>query len=70
MLRHAALLAPRSTALAGSLAIAAMTSTALALFHPLDATVMILIWNLGVAVLMVSIGGIYGGRALGWVTAN
>lgn len=70
MLRYAALLAPRSTTLAGSLAIAAMTSTALSLFHPLDATVMILIWNLGVAVLMMSIGGIYGGRALGGVTAN
>lgn len=67
MLRFAALLAPTPVAIAGSLAVAAMTSTALSLFEPLDATVMILIWNLGAAALLVALGGLYGRRMFSWV---
>ena len=67
MLRYAALLAPTPVAITGSLAVAAMTSTALSLFHPLDATVMILIWNLGSAALLVALGGLYGRRLFSWV---
>lgn len=67
MLRFAALLAPTSVAIAGNLAVAAMTSTALSLFHPLDATAMILIWNLGTAALLVVLGGLYGRRMFSWV---
>ena len=67
MLRYATLLAPTPVAITGSLAVAAMTSTALSLFHPLDATVMILIWNLGSAALLVALGGLYGRRLFSWV---
>ena len=62
MLRHAALLRPRAVALSGSLAVAAITATALSLFHDLDATIMILIWNLGVAALIVGFAGMFGRR--------
>ena len=46
MLRYAALVRSGSVAMLGGLAVAAVTSTALAIFHDLDATVMILVWNL------------------------
>ena len=58
MLRFAAPLRPTSTILLGSLAVAGITATALSLFHPLDATVMILAFNLGVAALIVGSGGV------------
>lgn len=51
MLRYAALLRPTSIILMGSLAVSAITATALSMFHPLDATAMVLAWNLGTAVL-------------------
>jgi hypothetical protein len=62
MLRHGSLLRPCSVALSGSLAVAAMTATALSLFHSLDASVMILIWNFGTAALMLALGGLLGPR--------
>lgn len=64
MLRHGALVRPGTVALCGSLAVAAITATALTLFHDLDATVMILIWNLGTAALIVGLAGIFGKRML------
>ena len=67
MLRHAAPIRPGAAAATGSLAVAAVTSTALALFHPLDATVMILMWNLGTAVLIAGLGRAFGARLLGWI---
>jgi hypothetical protein len=57
MLRFAAPLRPTNAILLGSLAVAGVTATALSLFHPLDATVMILAFNLGVALLFVAGGG-------------
>ncbi|GAB4069066.1 DUF1109 domain-containing protein [Ancylobacter sonchi] len=54
MLRYAAALRPTSIILMGSLAVSAITSTALSMFHPLDATAMILGWNLGTAVLFLA----------------
>lgn len=56
MLRHAASLRPTPVILSGSLAVAGITATALSLFHPLDATVMILAFNLGAALLIIGIG--------------
>lgn len=56
MLRHFAWLNARVVTLAGSLAVAGFTSTALALFHPLDASAMILLFNFGVAVAFVCLG--------------
>ena len=67
MLRYVARLSPGLVAMCGSLAVAAMTATALFLLHPLDATVMILMWNVGVAVLFVGVGGRYGDRLFKWV---
>ena len=58
MLRFAAPLRPTNVILLGSLAVAGITATALTLFHPLDATVMILAFNLGVALLIVGSGGV------------
>ncbi|WP_119302147.1 NrsF family protein [Dongia deserti] len=66
MLRHAAPLRPGATALMGSLAVAAITATALSLFHEIDATIMILVWNLGAAALFVALGGLIGPRLLRW----
>jgi hypothetical protein len=53
--------------MAGSLAVAAMTAVALSIFHPLDATAMILLWNLGVAALYLALSGRYGQRLLDWI---
>lgn len=62
MLRHAARLRPISVILVGSLAVSAVTSTALSMFHPLDATVMVLGWNLGTAVLFAGLAMLFGRR--------
>jgi hypothetical protein len=62
MLRYAALLRPGTVTLAGALAVAAITSSALSLFHDLDATMMILIWNLGTAALIIGLGSLLGRR--------
>jgi hypothetical protein len=51
----------------GALAVAALTSFALSLDHDLDATVMILVWNLGTAALITAIGGLLGRRMFLWV---
>ncbi len=67
MLRYAAPLRPTAVTLTGSLAVAAITATALSLFHTVDATVMILIWNLGTAALFVALGGAFGRRMFRWV---
>jgi hypothetical protein len=66
MLRYAAPLRPMAVTLTGSLAVAAITATALSLFHDLDATVMILMWNLGTAALFVGLGGAFGGKMFSW----
>jgi len=50
----------RAGAMMGGLAVAAITSTALSLFHELDATVMIRVWNLGTAVLITWLGSVFG----------
>jgi hypothetical protein len=62
MLRHATLLRPTAATLAGALAVAAITSSALALMHDIDATAMILIWNLGTAAAIVALGALFGSR--------
>jgi hypothetical protein len=62
MLRHAARLYPTTVAMMGGLASAGIAATALSLFHDLDASVMVLLWNLGAAALIVALGGIFGSR--------
>ncbi len=68
MLRYAAPLRPTAVTLMGSLAVAAMTAIALSLFHMVDASVMILMWNVGVAALFAGLGGLFGRRMLRWFT--
>ncbi len=67
MLRHAAPLRPTAATLMGSLAVAAITATALSLFHAIDATAMILLWNVGTVVLLVGLGGLFGRKMFRWV---
>jgi hypothetical protein len=67
MLRHSALLQPRIVTMMGGLSIAAITATALSLIHPIDATVMILIMNVGVGSMLVLLGGVFARTMFGWV---
>ena len=67
MLRYAAPLRPTAVILTGSLAVAAITATALSLFHTVDATLMILMWDLGTAALFVALAGVFGRRMFRWV---
>ncbi|MFJ4292977.1 NrsF family protein [Cupriavidus sp. NPDC089707] len=70
MLRYVARLSPGPVAMCAGLAVAAMTATALSLLHPLDATVMILLWNFGVALLLVGVSGRYGHWLFAWMAAR
>lgn len=70
MLRYAALLRPTEVCVAGGLAVAAITAFALSLFHDLDATVMILVWNLGVAGLIAGLASLFGRSMLTWIAAR
>jgi hypothetical protein len=67
MLRYVAILRSGAVALMGGLAIAAITSAALPLFHDHDATAMILVWNLGTTVLITGMAGLFGRRMFGWM---
>jgi hypothetical protein len=70
MLRYAALLRSMEVSLMGGLAVAGMTSFALSLFHALDATVMILVWNLGSAIIVATFSAIFGKSMFGWMSAR
>jgi hypothetical protein len=67
MLRHAARLAAAPVAILGGLAVAGLTAAALSFFHPHEASAIVLVWNLGVALLLVTLGGAFGRRMLSWV---
>jgi hypothetical protein len=62
MLRHAAAIRPTQVAVCGGLAVSGIAATALSVFHEIDATVMVLVWNVGTAVLIVLVGGAFGRR--------
>jgi hypothetical protein len=70
MLRYAALLRPSEVSVMAGLAVAAMTAFALSLFHSLDATVMILMWNLGVAALIAGLASVFGRSIFTWTAAR
>lgn len=67
MLRYVAPLRPTATTLTAGLAVAAVTATALSLFHDLDASVMNLLWNIGTAILFVGVGWAFGSKMFGRV---
>ena len=60
MLRYAGPLRSSAVAIMGGLAVAAITAAALSLFHDHDATVLILVWNLGTVVLITGLGTLFG----------
>ena len=70
MLRYAALLRPTEVCVAGGLAVAAITAFALSLFHDLDATVMVLVWNLGVAAIIAGLASLFGRSMLARIAAR
>lgn len=67
MLRYAAPLRPTAVTCMGSLSVAAITATALSLFHSGDATLMIIMFNIGTAVMFVGLGGLFGRRMMEWI---
>jgi hypothetical protein len=64
MLRHARLVRPVATAIIGAIAVAGLTVSALRLFHELDATVMVLIWNVGAGAVISAAVALFGQRLL------
>ncbi len=67
MLRYAAPLRPTAVTIMGSLAVAAITATALSVFHIMDATVMILMWNIGTAIIFAGLAAAFGRTMFRWV---
>jgi hypothetical protein len=70
MLRYAAQLRTTEVSLMGGLAVAAVTSFALSLFHDIDATLMVLLWNLGSAAILASLSAIFGRSLFAWTAAR
>lgn len=70
MLRHAAALRPTIVSATGGLAIAAVTSFVLSLIHEFDATIMILFWNLGTAVVIAGLASWFGRTTLAWMASG
>jgi hypothetical protein len=70
MLRYAAPLRPTAVAVTGSLAVGALTAAALSLFHTIDASAMILMWNIGTALLFAGIAAVFGPSTMGWVASR
>jgi hypothetical protein len=67
MLRYAAPLRPTAVTFMGSLSVAAITATALSLFHAGDATLMIIMFNIGTAAFFVGLGSLFGRRMFEWM---
>jgi hypothetical protein len=67
MLRYAASLRPTAVTFMGSLSVAAITATALSLFHAGDATLMIIMFNVGTAAMFVGLGSLFGRRMFEWI---
>ena len=70
MLRYTALLEPTRVAVMGGLAVSAIAATALSLFHSLDATIMVLMWNFGIAALLVGLASVFGKKMFSWVAPS
>jgi hypothetical protein len=66
MLRRGAPLAPRLAVALGALAAAALGDFGLRLFHPQDASLMVLVWQFGTVAILAMGGGLVGGKILGW----
>lgn len=64
LLRHAARLRPTPAILAGALAVAAFSASAMALLHRFDASAMVLAWNFGAAMLVIALDAAFARLAL------
>jgi hypothetical protein len=64
MLRPAARLRPTAAIMAGAVAVAALTASALSLLHAFDASLMVLLWNFGAAGLVIAIDATVGPQLL------
>ena len=65
MLKRGSLLRPTAAAITASLAVAAISASTMSLIHDLNATVMILLWNVGAAaaiVIVIACGSLYAPR--------
>jgi hypothetical protein len=72
MLRRGAPLLPHMTMALGALAAAALGNFGLRLFHPQDASLMVLFWQFGSVALMSVMAGLIGRKLIDWhlVTAR
>jgi hypothetical protein len=70
MLRYAALLRPTESSAMGGLAVAAITAFVLSVVHDLDASLMVLVWNLGVAVLIAGLACLFGRPMFVWTASR
>lgn len=66
MLRRGAPLTPRLTAALGGLAAAGLGDFGLRLFHPQDASLMVLVWQVGTVMLLTMMAGCAGRYLLNW----
>lgn len=66
MLRRGAPLAPSATLALGALAAAALGNFGLRLFHPQDASLMVLVWQFGTVALIAAVAGCTGRHVLRW----
>jgi hypothetical protein len=66
MLRRGAPLIPHRSLALAAIAVGAITNFAMRLFHYGDATIMILVWHIGVAALFALIASLLGGQILKW----
>ncbi|HVC52599.1 MAG TPA: DUF1109 domain-containing protein [Stellaceae bacterium] len=66
MLRYAALLRPSLVTVTAGLAVSAITAAIMSLIHNFDSSILILIWNFGVAAVIVGLSGTLGRRMLAW----
>lgn len=66
MLRYGAPLRPRISVALAALAVAGLGNAGLRLFHPGDASIMILVWHVGVAFALTALAGLLGRMVLNW----
>jgi hypothetical protein len=66
MVRRAAPIAPITTTALATLAAAALAAAGLRLFHPQDASVMVLVWQFGSVAVLTGLGALFGQDLLRW----
>lgn len=70
MIRRGAPIAPVSATMLASLAAASLGAAALRLFHEQDASLMVLVWQVGSVALLTAIGALLGRSLLKWPQAT